>query len=139
MQLYCDGAYSKKPRSAGVGVSFVFKGHQFDLSLGVTPDDSNLVEMEAVSCGLKFLKDSVGNDAASAMDVVVVTDSDFVLRSEASDSEQWQRLSGDFLSFKNVSFRVVKGHKGSRSPDSLANEHVDRLAKKAMREQQLAL
>lgn len=139
MQLYCDGAYCKKPKSAGVGASFVFKGHQFDLSLGVTPDDSNLVEMKAVSCGLKFLKDSVGDDAASAMDVVVVTDSDFVLRAEKSDSKQWQSFSDNFSPFKNVSFRVVKGHKGSRSPDSLANEHVDRLAKKAMREQQLAL
>jgi len=137
MQLYCDGAYSKKPKSAGVGVSFVFNGHQYDLSLGVEPDDSNLVEMKAVSCALSFLKESLGDDVSKGMDVVVVTDSDFVVRAADGNTVAWQSVSSGFTSFKSVTLRVVKGHKGMRSYDSMVNEHVDRLAKKAMRAQQL--
>jgi ribonuclease HI len=137
MQLYCDGAYSKKPKSAGVGVSFVFNGHQYDLSLGVEPDDSNLVEMKAVSCALSFFKESVGEKVAKGMDVVVVTDSDFVVRAADENTEKWKSVSNGFSSFKTVKLRVVKGHKGGRSYDSMVNEHVDRLAKKAMRAQQL--
>lgn len=118
-------------------MSFVFNGHQYDLSLGVEPDDSNLVEMKAVSCALSFLKESVGEVVAKGMDVTVVTDSDFVVRSADENTEKWQSASSGFSSFKTVTLRVVKSHKGMRSHDSMVNEHVDRLAKKAMRAQQL--
>lgn len=138
MQLYCDGAYSRKPKSAGVGVTFSFAGQQHDLSLGVTPDDSNLVEMKAVSCALEFLHGKVGEENSKAMDVVVVTDSDYVERESQSNTEAWQEVAKLFVLFKSVSLRVVKGHRGMRSHDSMVNEHVDRLAKKAMRAQQVA-
>lgn len=136
MQLYCDGAYSRKPKSAGVGATFSFNGKQYDLSLGVEPDDSNLVEMKAVSCALMFLNQSVGDKVSKSMDVVVVTDSDYVEREAENSTDAWASVELLFSRFKSVSLRVVKGHRGMKSHDSMVNEHVDRLAKKAMRAQQ---
>lgn len=136
MQVFCDGAFSKKPQGAGVGVTFSYNGEQFDFSLSVKETDSNLVELKACRCALESLLKVVGLSEAKTLCVSLYSDSDYVERQQKENTNEWCReVYWLFSYFESVSLVVVKGHSGARSWLGLMNEHVDRLAKKAMREE----
>ncbi len=134
--IFCDGSYSKKERVAGVGFSFTVKGQHHDFSLPVSATDSNETEMLAVSTSLAMLADMLGNDAESNH-IKLYTDSDYVDREIINKCDTSKDVRKAMESFASVTISVTKGHSGSRNPHSMSNEHVDRLAKDAMRSQLL--
>ena len=133
MKVYCDGAFQKKPKGAGVGVSFCHEGVQHDLSRVSFLNDSNDVELEAVIVSLEFVVEKLGVEKIKELNITLVTDSDYVVREERSNSNKWQSITPLINCCSSFKLQLIMGHKGSKNHDSLCNEHVDCLAKKAMR------
>lgn len=133
MQVFCDGAFSKKPLAAGVGATFSYQGEQFDLSRRVEPDDSNKVELRALTYSLQFVLEVLGESVAKTLDVSLHSDSDYVEREKELQTNSWKKVEELFSHFSSVSLTIVKSHRGAKNHVSLMNEHVDRLAKSAMR------
>ncbi len=135
--IYTDGACSGNPGPGGWGSVMMYNGHRRELSGGEKQTTNNRMELMAVIRALETLK--------RPCDVVIHTDSTYVMKgmtewlaqwkrrnwSTASKQpvknvELWQRLE-EAIHRHDVHWRWVRGHSGVRE-----NERADELARLAI-------
>jgi ribonuclease HI len=134
---YTDGACSGNPGPGGWGSVLLYNGHRRELSGGEKETTNNRMELMAVIRALEALK--------RPCDVVVHTDSTYVMKGMTEWLEQWKRRNWRTASkqpVKNVElwqrleeathrhdvhWRWVRGHSGV--PE---NERADELARLAI-------
>lgn len=134
MKLYCDGSYDAKSDASGFGVFGHHLGSYYASGFGLY--DSNHAELYAVYLALRLaLKESsenvisVSTDSDHAYNLLTKKNLPKIDRiNEKKLLELISLLIED--NFEKVSFHVLKGHRGLKSPE---NTQTDYLAKKGMR------
>ncbi|MDX1381428.1 MAG: ribonuclease HI [Xanthomonadales bacterium] len=137
VDIYTDGACSGNPGPGGWGSVLLYNGHRRELSGGERQTTNNRMELMAVIQALETLK--------RPCDVVLYTDSVYVMKGMTEWLEQWKRRNwrtADRKPVKNVElwqrleeairrhrvdWRWVRGHSGV--PE---NERADELARLAI-------
>jgi len=141
--LYTDGACRGNPGLGGWGALLIYNGTERELFGGELTTTNNRMELLAVISGLEALTRGV--------DVVIITDSKYVLqgvtewmskwqrngwrtaaRKPVKNVDLWQRLESA-LARHQVDWEWVKGHAGhpeNERADCLANRGIDEMAAK---------
>jgi len=137
VEMYTDGACSGNPGPGGWGVLLRSQGKEKELNGGEAETTNNRMELRAVFEGLAVLK--------RACDVLVVTDSKYVMhgmtewlpqwkqrgwktaaKKPVKNKDYWQRLEQE-VERHNVKWEWVKGHS-----DHPENERADQLAREGI-------
>lgn len=141
--IYTDGACSGNPGAGGYGVVLLYGTARKELSGGFQRTTNNRMEVLAVIKGLEALKEPCN--------VFLYSDSKYVVdaiekgwvvkwkqngwmrnkKEKALNIDLWERLLV-LLERHRVTFRWVKGH-----ADNPENERCDRLAREALRQENL--
>jgi ribonuclease HI len=141
VSVFCDASFDRKSRAGGVGVYFQSRNEDASVSMPVTGMlDCNHGELFALFVVLVSLERNA--DDLKSLHVTVYVDSDFVFELVNSKREPSperfnenmlvSNIKSNMQKFKAVELVCLKSHQG-KSPLGMANEHADRLAKKAMR------
>lgn len=139
IRAYCDASYDDKTGAVGLGSTFNKTPlTQENRTCGdrQTNIDANGAELYAISFCMKHVLAEV--DDASKVELQIVTDSDDCLRKLQLDKANWCKQVEEIYElnekFKSVEFIPIKGHCENKGPDHMLNCHVDKMAKRSMRE-----
>ena len=140
VEMYTDGACRGNPGPGGWGVLLRFNGVEKTLHGGETLSTNNRMELTAVIKGLEAL--------TKPCDVVITTDSKYVLKGVTEWMENWKRRNWRTASKKpvlnvelwkeldelvakhSIQWSWVKGHSGHEEneiADQLANRGIDEM------------
>lgn len=126
IHIYTDGACSRNPGPAGVGVLLRYKNHERRISKFLGNATNNIAELTAIKIALESITDSTKS-------VVIYSDSQYSIG--VCSNPTWKpKKNVELISeikkliskFNKVEFEWVKAHNGH--PD---NEAVDKLAVQA--------
>ena len=142
--VFCDASYDRKSLAGGVGIYYQ-SAHDDDASLSLSVSemrDCNYGEVFALWLVLCSLVKTMTPKEIAELTVVVYLDSDHALALFNGEREikEGREFEGEMIKsakfhaskLKGLEIVCVKSHRGF-SPLGMANEHCDRLAKKAMR------
>lgn len=120
MLIFTDASYDRKTRSAGVACIISFNGNQQDYSEGMNGLTGSC---EAEEHAILFAYHKATSTFKSSHKITIYSDCrpaiDKIINKNVLDD--------------NVELLWISSHGGSKTPNTLANEHCDRLAKRAMR------
>lgn len=141
---FCDASYDRKSLAGGVGIYYQ-SAPDDDASLSLSVSgmrDCNYGEVFALWLVLCSITETMTPKEVSELTLVVYLDSDHALALFNGEREVKEGREFEADMIKNAQFHAsklkgleivcVKSHRGF-SPLGMANEHCDRLAKKAMR------
>jgi len=141
---FCDASYDRKTRSGGVGVYFQNTDDD-DASISMPLNDlldNNHGELFGICVVMTSMIKNIASDVLLGTHLTVYIDSDHAFDlvngnrrvKEGRDAEATtlERVLSMMDAFRGVDLVCLKSHRGF-SPLGMANEHCDRLAKKAMR------
>lgn len=141
---FCDASYDRKSSAGGIGIYYQ-SAPDYDASLSLSVSgmrDCNYGEVFALWLVLCSVVQTMTPKEASELTLVVYLDSDHALElfndqrkvKEGREFEAEMIKSAQLYAgkLKGMEIVCVKSHRGF-SPLGMANEHCDRLAKKAMR------
>jgi len=120
---YCDASFDQAHNCGAVACSFSYKGKQYDFSMSMTAAvGSTEIETEAIEYALRQVRDVVGRTPT------------ILLKTDCMPAIEKFTERPVSSAFGEVRIEWIQGHAGARGPDTLANEHCDRLAKQSMRD-----
>jgi ribonuclease HI len=124
--IYSDGACKGNPGPAGIGVVFLYKSHQKEISRFIGQATNNIAELSAIKIALKEVKDPT-------LPIYLHTDSAYCygLLTKGWKARQNKELVEDIKKemarFPKLSIIKVEGHAGIEK-----NERADQLAREAI-------
>lgn len=126
IHLYTDGACSKNPGPAGIGVLMIYKNHEKRISKFLGNATNNIAELTAIKVALEALKDN-------SKPIIVYTDSQYSIGvlsnptwNPKKNVDLIKEIKALISQFKKVDFKWVKGHSNQTE-----NEITDKLAVQA--------
>ncbi len=125
--VYTDGACSKNPGPAGIGVVLMWKDHIKEISEYIGEATNNVAELKAILKALTSIKNK-------NLPVILYTDSTYVIGVLSgwkihANKTLIKEIQKEIERFSSLSIRKVEGHSGL--PE---NERADKLAKDAIKE-----
>jgi len=125
--VYTDGACSKNPGPAGIGVILMWKDHIKEISEYIGEATNNIAELKAILKALTSIKNT-------NLPVILYTDSTYAMGVLSgwkihANKSLIKEIKKEMERFSSLSIRKVEGHSGL--PE---NERADKLAKDAIKE-----